>query len=162
MDVLTLNTLFLIVSAQFNLPPGLLSSLCYVESKHKITAYHKDDGKGNSVGICQIKIQTAKNLGFKGTEKELMKPENNIYYAGAYLQHQRTRYNGDINKAVIAYNIGSAKELTTTKYQAKVFKQWGTVENSSCRLEKSLKEDRRDIKRYPCKYSFDTAAYNRL
>lgn len=143
----TVTTLFIIVSAQFNLPPGLLSSLCYVESRHDLNAYHSDDGRGNSVGICQIKIDTAKDLGFKGTEKELMKPENNIYYAGAYLQHQRTRYNGSITKAVIAYNIGHAGSLTTSKYQYKVFKQWRNVENSSCRLEEGFKKDRRDIKR---------------
>ncbi len=134
MNTLAINTIFMIVSAQFNLPQGLLSSLCYIESKHKITAYHKADGKGNSVGICQIKLSTAKNLGFEGTEKELMQIENNIYYAGKYLQHQRTRYNGSIIKAVIAYNIGSARDLTISHYQFKVFKQWsgGTYENYQC------------------------------
>lgn len=147
MNTLAINTLFMIVSAQFNLPPGLLSSLCYVESNHHINAIHHDDGNGDSLGICQIKLSTAQGLGFKGTQKELMQIENNIYYAGAYLQHQKSRYNGNITRAVIAYNIGSAKNLTNTKYQTKVFKQWGNLEDSSCRLEKSLKEDRRNLKR---------------
>jgi soluble lytic murein transglycosylase-like protein len=128
------------VSAQYNLPSGLLSSLCMVESRHNIYAIHKDDGKGNSLGICQIKIETARNLGFKGTEKQLMKPQINIKYAGAYLQHQIIRYNS-IQKGVIAYNQGSAKQLTTTKYQTKVFKQWGVNENINCRLEKSDKKN---------------------
>lgn len=147
MNTLAINTLFMIVSAQFNLPAGLLNSLCFVESNHNITAVHHDDGRGDSLGICQIKIDSARQLGFKGTEKELMKPENNIYYAGAYLQHQRTRYNGSITKAVIAYNIGSAKNLTNSKYQTKVFKQWRGFEDSSCRLEEGFKKDRRNIKR---------------
>ncbi len=108
---------------QLNLPPGLLSSLCYVESNHNIYAVHRDDGRGNSVGICQIKIDTAKGMGFKGNEEDLMRPENNIYYAGKYLSHQRTRYNS-LTKGVIAYNIGHAGVLTSSRYQDRVFKQW--------------------------------------
>lgn len=111
------------VSIQYQLPNGLLSSLCYVESNHKnVISYN--DGKTNSYGICQIKYETAKHLGFKGTELDLMKPENNIKYAGKYLKHQLTRYNGDVKKAVIAYNRGNAKDLTSTKYQIKVFNRW--------------------------------------
>lgn len=115
--------LFILASQQFNLPRGLLSSVCYVESKHDITAYHPNDGQGNSVGICQIKISSARLVGFKGSEKELMKPEVNIYYAAAYLAHQRSRYRGNLQKAVISYNMGSAKGFTKTDYSARVFKQ---------------------------------------
>lgn len=115
--------LFIMVSQQFNLPNGLLSSVCYVESKHDISAYHAHDGKGNSVGICQIKLASARLVGFKGSEKELMQPEVNIYYAAAYLAHQRSRYRGNLQKAVISYNIGHAGALTKTAYSARVFKQ---------------------------------------
>lgn len=136
----TINILFIMVSAQYNLPSGLLSSLCMVESRHDINAIHKDDGKGNSLGICQIKYETSKLMGFKGTEKQLMNPTININYAGAYLAHQISRYNS-VQKGVIAYNQGSAKELTTTKYQVKVFKAWGMNENIYCRLEKSYQKN---------------------
>jgi soluble lytic murein transglycosylase-like protein len=120
----TLTVLFLVTSAQFNLPKGLLDSLCFVESKYDTSAIHHDDGNGNSLGICQIKYNTARSMGFKGSIKELMNPSTNILYAGKYLKHQIIRYNGSIKKAVIAYNRGSAKDLTSTKYQAKVYKQW--------------------------------------
>ncbi len=113
---------------KFGLQPKLLSSLCWVESKHVITAIHKDDGTSNSVGICQIKLKTAKWLGFKGTEKQLMNPETNIYYAAAFLSYQQHRYNS-ITKAVIAYNIGNAKGLTSTKYSVKVLTRWRTEFN---------------------------------
>lgn len=125
-----LGMLFVITSLQFNLPQGLLSSICYVESGHNVNAIHRHDGKGNSMGLCQIKLSTAKLMGFKGTEKDLLKPEINAYYAGKYLSHQIKRYSGSINKAVIAYNIGSAKQLTSTKYQARVFKQWELLDQS--------------------------------
>ncbi len=119
----TLAAIFIATSAQFNLPPGLLASVCFVETKHDINAVHYNDGQGNSIGICQIKYKTAKWLGFKGTEQDLMNPAINIYYAAAYLAHQHRRY-GNVQQAVIAYNYGHAGGLTTTEYQVKVYKQW--------------------------------------
>ncbi len=119
-----LNALFLAASIQYGLPPGLLSSLCYVESKHDVNAVHVDDGPSNSLGVCQIKLETSQGLGFKGDEKQLMSPKTNIYFAAAYLKHQLVRYNGNVTKAVIAYNKGHAGNLIQTEYQAKVFAEW--------------------------------------
>lgn len=123
MNVTLLALLFSTYTAEFKLPANSLSALCYVESTHNIHAIHHDDGGSNSVGICQIKWKTAKWLGFKGTEKQLMNPRINIYYAAKYLSYQYKRYN-NINKAFIAYNIGNAKGLTSTKYSTKVITQW--------------------------------------
>lgn len=119
----TLTLLFLTMSSQYHLPPGLLSALCYVESKHNVSAVHHDDGNSDSLGVCQIKYETAKWLGFKGTKKQLMEPKYNVKYAAKYLSYQLNRYR-NVNRAVIAYNIGNAKGLTNTKYQARVFKEW--------------------------------------
>lgn len=120
----SLSVLFILVSAQQGLPADLLSSLCLVESQHNVNAVHQHDGHGNSVGACQIKLNTAKGLGFKGTEKDLLKPENNLLYAAKYLKHQIQRYNGDVARGVIAYNQGSARTATKTKYSSKVFAEW--------------------------------------
>lgn len=119
----TLTALFITISVKYGLPPKILSSLCYVESKHKITAIHRDDGGADSLGVCQVKLATAKWLGFKGSAKDLMLPKNNIKYAAKYLKHNIDRY-GTLEKGVIAYNLGHAGKLTTTKYQRKVFKKW--------------------------------------
>lgn len=118
-----LTTLFISFSIQYGLPANLLSSLCYVESKHKISAIHRDDGGSSSLGVCQIKLSTAKGLGFKGSAKDLMRPDTNISYAAKYLSKQIHRYNS-VRLGVIAYNRGNAKHLTTSKYQRKVFKEW--------------------------------------
>lgn len=120
---MTLTAIFITTTLQLGLPTNLLSSLCYVESKHDINAIHHDDGTSNSVGVCQVKLKTAKWLGFKGTEKQLMNPKTNIYYAGLYLKYQLKRYKS-IEKAVISYNKGNAKGLTSSRYQVTVFKQW--------------------------------------
>jgi soluble lytic murein transglycosylase-like protein len=118
-----ITILFTTISLSLGLPTGLLSSLCYVESKHKINVIHKDDGSEDSLGICQIHYTTAKELGFKGSVKDLMKPENNILYAGLYLKKQIKRYKS-IRRGVIAYNRGNAIFLISTSYQDKVYRQW--------------------------------------
>lgn len=122
-------SIFLHVSVALSLPPDLLKSICYVESKHKTGAIHYNDGTGHSMGICQIKYQTAKTLGYKGPQYRLMEPKTNIYWAGKYLAKQLKRYDGDIAKAVAAYNAGTYREnpngaTLNRKYVAKVFNVW--------------------------------------
>ncbi len=119
----TLSTIFIAMSLKYGLPPNLLSSLCYIESKHNVAAIHHDDGGADSLGVCQIKLSTAKELGFIGTAKDLMKPNYNVKYAAKYLSKQILRYNS-VQKGVIAYNRGNAKNLTTSTYQRKVFSKW--------------------------------------
>lgn len=122
MDTLLLLLLFNQATYTFDLPENLLKSVCYVESNHNINAINYNDGHGHSMGVCQIKYKTAKWLGFKGTENQLMRPEVNIYYAAKYLRKNLDRYGGDVKKALIAYNRGNAKGLTRTKYSDKVLK----------------------------------------
>lgn len=119
-----LIVLFTAMSLQTGLPAGLLSSLCWVESKHKINAIHHDDGNADSLGVCQIKLETAKGLGFKGTTKDLMKPENNVLYAAKYLSKQIKRYHGSVARGVIAYNLGNARGRWKSVYQLKVYTHW--------------------------------------
>jgi soluble lytic murein transglycosylase-like protein len=124
MNTILLPILFAAATNQFKLPPGMLESLCFIESGHKVTAIHKDDGGEDSIGICQVKLSTAKFLGFKGTKKQLLNPQVNMHYAAAYLAYQRARYKGSITKAIIAYNIGNANNLTSTAYSSKVLNMW--------------------------------------
>lgn len=127
MEVLILA--FTVVTQTFNLPPGLLSALCHTESNHRTHVVNVGDGNGNSLGVCQVQILTAKTLGFKGTEKQLMDPTINVYYSGKYLRKQLNRYDGDIRKAVAAYNSGTYYEskkgfAVNQKYVNLVFRAW--------------------------------------
>jgi soluble lytic murein transglycosylase-like protein len=116
--------LFITASTQYGLPPKLLESVCFVETRHNPNAIHHNDGRTDSYGICQIKLEAAQTVGFKGTSQSLMVPRVNIKYAAKLLAHQIKRYHGDIKKAIIAYNRGSAKLLTSTKYSDRVISQW--------------------------------------
>ena len=116
----------------FSLPPGLLGSICFTESRHNPRAFHKDDGIENSVGLCQLHVSTAKMMGFKGKETGLYDPKVNAHYAGKYLAHQLKRYGGDTRKAVAAYNAGTYRtnpkgEIMNRKYVSKVFAQWAAT-----------------------------------
>jgi soluble lytic murein transglycosylase-like protein len=104
----------------------MLASICYVESHYDVNAIHHDDGNGDSLGVCQIKLSTAQWLGFKGSQHRLMSPKVNTYYAAKYLRYEIDRYNSDFVRAIISYNMGSAKDFTHTKYSDKVMKQWET------------------------------------
>jgi soluble lytic murein transglycosylase-like protein len=118
----TLAVAFTLVSSNLALPQGLLEALCMIESNHEVLAMSNHDGGSKSYGVCQIKMNTAKLVGFKGTEKQLMEPTINIYYSGKYLQKQINRYK-DLDKAVSAYNAGSYRTFNRL-YVNKVMKQW--------------------------------------
>lgn len=124
-----LMLIFATVTQVVALPQGLLSAVCFVETRHKNVLVVENDGPSASYGVCQIKAATAKALGFTGTLKDLQDPEVNIYYAGLYLRKQLTRYDGDVVKAVAAYNAGThrvnEKGLTKNrKYVGKVLAAW--------------------------------------
>lgn len=126
----TLAFIFLITSQSLALPNGLLNAICNVESNQKIQAITWNDGGTPSLGLCQIKLSTARMLGFGGSAEALWKdPHINIYWAGKYLKYQLNRYHGNIDKAIAAYNAGihrtNKKGLTKNRrYVYRVNRAW--------------------------------------
>lgn len=125
----TIILALVLATQSYHLPQGLLSAVCYVESHHKYSVIRPHDGKGSSIGGCQVKLATAQFLGFKGVEEDLLRPNVNAVYAAAYLRYQLDRYDGDIRKAISAYNAGTFKEGRDGKtfnreYVRKVFNAW--------------------------------------
>lgn len=119
-----LALLFSVVSQIYDLPPGLLSAICEVESNHDVNAYVHDDGGSPSIGICQLKMGTASDLGFKGTVLDLHDVHTNVRFAGLYLRRKLDTYGGDVDRAICAYNRGSCKPGQGVEYRAKVRKIW--------------------------------------
>jgi len=98
--------------------PSLLLAICFTESNFRNVA--GDNGK--SIGICQIKLNTAKMLDKKVTETELWDPLLNGFYAAKYLKYQQDRYKGrkDAEYCIkSAYNAGSCIK-SNRKYVDKV------------------------------------------
>lgn len=93
----------------------LLVAICTHESGLTNT-YVAHDGGSPSIGVCQVKENTARMLGFKGKAKDLMAPGLNAKYAAKYLKYQIDRY-GEDNwcKLTAAYNAGSYNESKRVK-----------------------------------------------
>ncbi len=98
--------------------------MCYVESNHNTAVIAYNDGTTHSYGVCMIKLATARQMGFKGTEKELMQPKNNVLFAAKFLKYQINRYNGDVARGVTAYNKGHSSGDGNSVYYKKVVNQW--------------------------------------
>ncbi len=131
--VTSLVLAFSVATSVFSLPTGLIDAICLVESGHRNSALNPHDGGSPSLGVCQIKLATARQLGYKGTAYDLQHNEAiNIHYAAKYLAAQLKRYSGDPRKAVAAYNAGTYRKGDTSfaknpLYVQKVFKAWAEL-----------------------------------
>jgi soluble lytic murein transglycosylase-like protein len=63
-------------------------------------------GRGGTIGLMQIKLPTARSLGYTGTAEGLRDPETNLTYAVKYLAGAFRAANGDHNRAVAYYAGG--------------------------------------------------------
>lgn len=68
-----------------------------------------NDGGTPSIGICQIKYDTATMLGYNGDAKGLTDPATNAKFAALYLKYQYDRYQNWC-MAIAAYNAGKYNE----------------------------------------------------
>lgn len=118
-------------SSTFKIDMALLQAVCTVESRCKAKAVNKDDAtaskrakgvKEHSLGLFQIKLATARGLGFKGSRADLMKPEVNTWYAAKLLRSLYDRYHLTY-KVVSAYNAGHYIK-SNKAYVDKVFRQY--------------------------------------
>ncbi len=116
-----LEALFLTIAANEGVPANVLSAICWVESSHRAHVINYADGRGDSLGLCQVKLSTARWMGFKGTREQLIRdPKANATYAAKYLKYQLKRYNGDLHKAIAAYNVGHYRAGANSRYVQKV------------------------------------------
>jgi len=63
-------------------------------------------GRGGAIGMMQIKLATARGLGYTGTAEGLRDPDTNLTYAVKYLAGAYRAANGDQNRAVAYYAGG--------------------------------------------------------
>jgi soluble lytic murein transglycosylase-like protein len=63
-------------------------------------------GRGGTIGMMQIKLATARGLGYTGSAEGLRDPETNLTYAVKYLAGAYRAANGDQNRAVSYYAGG--------------------------------------------------------
>lgn len=104
-----------------DVPYRLIASICYIESGFRPHVRNKYDGGSPSYGLCQIKEQTAREMGFNGKIKDLYNPFINALYAAKYLRYQMDRYDDDWVRSLAAYNRGSSgSHVYNSDYVGKV------------------------------------------
>ena len=63
-------------------------------------------GRGGTIGLMQIKLATARSLGYTGSAEGLRDPDTNLAYAVKYLAGAYHAANGDHDQAVHYYASG--------------------------------------------------------
>lgn len=105
-------------------PFRLLAAICTVESSLRPFIKPIEDNGSLSYGMCQVKEETARFLGFASKASILSNPNVNAFYAAKYLKYQLNRYEGDWIRALAAYNAGSSHwHISNQEYVTKVLAQ---------------------------------------
>lgn len=89
--------------AEANLvPEALVHRVIVRESKYRPSLL----GRGGAIGLMQIKLATARGLGYTGTADGLRDPETNLKYGIRYLAGAYRAAKGDFNRAVHYFAAG--------------------------------------------------------
>ena len=96
------------IAVEERISPTVLTAICLTESGGNTRAVSLNDGVGNSMGVCQIKLGTASMVGYKGNEAGLINLKTNLRYAARYIKKLQRRY-GDGDCVIAAYNYGHCR-----------------------------------------------------
>ncbi|EKS31317.1 MAG: transglycosylase SLT domain-containing protein [Afipia felis] len=88
-------------AAAEGVPAELVHRVIMRESRYNPRAVH-----AGNYGMMQIKLQTARGLGYTGTAQGLLDPETNLTYAVKYLAGAYRAAGGNHNRAVAYYAGG--------------------------------------------------------
>jgi soluble lytic murein transglycosylase-like protein len=88
------------VARAYDISPRLLEALIWQESRGNPAAV----SKAGAVGLTQLMPATARQLGVDPRD-----PVQNLAGGAAYLRQQLNRFNGDVEKALAAYNAGPGR-----------------------------------------------------
>ena len=97
-------------AAENDVPISLAHAVVSVESNYNPTLR----GSAGEIGLMQVKLQTARGMGYRGSAKGLYDPATNIRYGMQYLGKARQLAGGDLCGTILKYNGGhGAKRMTS-------------------------------------------------
>ena len=85
-----------------NVPEALVHRVIVHESRYQPQLV----GRGGTIGLMQIKLATARSLGYTGSAEGLRDPDTNLTYAVKYLAGAYRAANGDHRRAMTYYASG--------------------------------------------------------
>ena len=106
-------------AANYGVPTALAHAVVRHESNFQPNAL----GRAGEIGLMQIKLATARGLGYSGSAKGLYDPATNIQYGMKYLAKAHQLGGGSTCGTILKYNAGhGAKRMnpTSAKYCDKV------------------------------------------
>ena len=106
-------------AAAEGVPVKLAHAVVKVESSYRPNA----TGKVGEIGLMQIRLATARLMGYKGSAKALYNPETNLKWGMKYLGKARRLAGGDTCGTILKYNAGhGAKRMNkvSSKYCGRV------------------------------------------
>ena len=106
-------------------PLKLAMAVVQVESSFRAKA----KGLAGEIGLMQIRPQTARGMGYKGSIKALYKPDTNIRYGMKYLGEAHRRGGGKVCGTILKYNAGhyaKRRNRVSDRYCRRVKRIMGT------------------------------------
>jgi soluble lytic murein transglycosylase-like protein len=85
-----------------DVPEELAHAVVFSESTYKPDAR----GSAGEIGLMQLKLATARGVGYRGSAKGLYDPETNIKYGMIYLGQARKLSGGTTCGTILKYNAG--------------------------------------------------------
>jgi soluble lytic murein transglycosylase-like protein len=85
-----------------NVPESLVHRVIMKESRYKPDLI----GRGGTIGLMQIKLSTARSLGYTGDAAALRDPDTNLAYGVRYLAGAYRTAGGDHSRAMHYYTTG--------------------------------------------------------
>jgi len=115
----TYNALVATHAAANGVPEALVHRVIIRESRYQPGVI----GRGGTIGLMQIKLATARGLGYAGTAEGLRDPNTNLTYAVKYLAGAYRAANGDQQRAVHYYAGGYYYAAKQQRLQRAVLQQ---------------------------------------
>lgn len=113
---------FALMPAPASAAPGwLVNAIIKVESNGNPNA----KGRHGEIGLMQIKLATARSVGYRGTRKALFHAATNVTFGTAYLNLAIKRAGGNLCHAATLYNRGVYAKPRRSAYAAKVMRAAG-------------------------------------
>ena len=92
---------------KYDVDPDLIKAIIMTESSGRPNAIRHEWNGYDSIGLMQVTIPAARDVGYTGDESGLFNPITNIEYGTKYLKHLLDEFNGNMYLAVAAYNAGA-------------------------------------------------------
>ena len=102
----TLDEYIIRIAEENGVDPALVMGIIQVESNWNPKAVRVEPSGYKSIGLMQVTIQAARDVGYMGDEEGLFDPKTNIRCGVKYLRKMLDMFDNNIYKAVAAYNAG--------------------------------------------------------